>query len=47
MGRTACTEPHCLYKDALYLFNFYPLDRHSGDDMVNKYKDLEAQGHKM
>ena len=20
MGRTACTEPQCLYKDALYLF---------------------------
>ena len=23
MGRTACTEPHCLYKGALYLFTFY------------------------
>jgi len=22
MGRTACTEPQCLYKGALYLFNF-------------------------
>ena len=22
MGRTACTEPHCLYKGALYLFTF-------------------------
>ena len=20
MGRTACTEPQCLYKDALYLY---------------------------
>jgi len=20
MGRTACTEPHCLYKGALYLY---------------------------
>jgi hypothetical protein len=23
MGRTACTEPQCLYKGALYLFTFY------------------------
>ena len=23
MGRTACTEPQCLYKDALYLFFFF------------------------
>ena len=22
MGRIACTEPQCLYKDALYLFTF-------------------------
>jgi len=22
MGRTACTEPQCLYKGALYLFTF-------------------------
>ena len=22
MGRTACTEPQCLYKGALYLFYF-------------------------
>ena len=22
MGRTACTEPHCVYKGALYLFYF-------------------------
>ena len=25
MGRTACTEPQCLYKGALYLFRFVPL----------------------
>jgi len=24
MGRTACTEPQCLYKGALYLFTFLP-----------------------
>jgi len=24
MGRTACTEPQCLYKGALYLFFFVP-----------------------
>jgi hypothetical protein len=23
MGRTACTEPQCLYKGALYLYLFY------------------------
>jgi hypothetical protein len=23
MGRTACTEPQCLYKSALYPFTFY------------------------
>ena len=23
MGRTACTEPLCLYKGALYLFHFH------------------------
>ena len=23
MGRTACTEPQCLYKDALYLFTLH------------------------
>jgi len=23
MGRTACTEPQCLYKGALYLFRFF------------------------
>ena len=22
MGRTACTEPQCLYKGALYLYHF-------------------------
>ena len=22
MGRTACTDPQCLYKGALYLFTF-------------------------
>ena len=22
MGRTACTEPQCLYKGALYLLNY-------------------------
>jgi hypothetical protein len=29
MGRTACTDPQCLYKGALYLFlliTFYSLD---------------------
>ena len=27
MGRTACTEPHCLYKGDLYLFTFFlPFD---------------------
>ena len=25
MGRTACTEPQCLYKGALYLFFFYTM----------------------
>jgi len=25
MGRTACTEPQCLYKGALYLFTCIPL----------------------
>jgi hypothetical protein len=40
MGHTACTEPHCLYKDALYLYlytNFgartallFTLDRQEG-----------------
>ena len=24
MGRTSCTEPHCLYKGALYLITFLP-----------------------
>ena len=23
MGHTACTEPQCLYKGALYLYHFY------------------------
>ena len=27
MGRTACTEPQCLYKGALYLFYLYQTDR--------------------
>ena len=26
MGRTACTEPQCLYKGALYLYLFNPLN---------------------
>ena len=25
MGRTACTEPQCLYKGALYLYLFLPV----------------------
>jgi len=25
MGRTACTEPQCLYKGALYLFYYFKL----------------------
>ena len=25
MGRTACTEPQCLYKGALYLITFYQM----------------------
>jgi hypothetical protein len=25
MGRTACTEPQCLYKDDLYLYFILPL----------------------
>ena len=28
MGRTACTEPQCLYKGALYL-TFYPFKAHT------------------
>jgi len=26
MGRTACTEPQCLYKDALYLYLQFATD---------------------
>jgi len=32
MGRTACTEPQCLYKSAPYLF-FYPLYTNSPPNM--------------
>ena len=27
MGRTACTEPQCLYKGALYLYLYMNIDR--------------------
>ena len=27
MGRTACTEPQCLYKGALYLYRLFPFAR--------------------
>ena len=27
MGRTACTEPQCVYKGALYLFTFLQFRR--------------------
>ena len=48
MGHTACTEPHCLYKGALYLylFTFPSLSRaitkwvsREQDDYLN-YNDL-------
>ena len=35
MGRTACTEPQCLYKGALYLFTFTQTDRETDNQNTN------------
>jgi hypothetical protein len=39
MGRTACTEPQCLYKGALYLPTFLP------STQVRRYCDLQDMIH--
>ena len=31
MGRTACTEPHCLHKGALHIFNSRSIKTNSGE----------------
>jgi len=35
IGRTACTEPQCLYKGALYLFTFTQTDRETDNQNTN------------
>jgi len=43
MGRTACTEPHCLYKGDLYLYllrrllNLASVFCHAGGNVCMKY----------
>jgi len=46
MGRTACTEPQCLYKDALYLFlysivtqSFYFVSKDIQDKLTDRHDD--------
>jgi len=45
MGRTACTEPQCLYKGALYLF-YLPntsLERYRYTSLISN-EDVEMKG---
>jgi len=39
MGRTACTEPQCLYKGDLYLFTSNKLNTRYGEkpELLNKF----------
>jgi hypothetical protein len=39
MGRTACTEPQCLYKDALYLF-FYNCKYDVSDSLSGVFQNF-------
>ena len=41
MGRTACTEPQCLYKGALYLYLF--TDGSAKDSFTTRAKILETR----
>jgi len=50
MGRTACTEPQCLYKGALCLFylkvycNNFPINLHGAEtDIFTFYMRLDLQ----
>ena len=46
MGRTACTEPQCLYKGALYLFIAPPPQRQSVNAVWTKvtvYSDSQTK----
>jgi len=45
MGRTACTEPQCLYKGALYLYLLTPevrvhLEKLTGLQVVKKFPEF-------
>ena len=49
MGRTACTEPQCLYKGALYLtficclkfLYYFDVLSHADSQMVSQLKSVE------
>ena len=37
IGRTACTEPQCMYKDALYLTLLLPVKTHRTSFIINSF----------